>query len=418
MIETTNLKLQKYELTDAANLADGYNNSMDIIDSAIQQQSEKISDYFPVETNNIGNGQVTENKLSTAAVTETKIANGAVTEDKLSTAAVTETKIANGVVTEDKLSTAAVTETKIANGVVTEDKLEESLAIKINSDSKKNIMLAFGDSFGVDTISQGPVWPVIASAKLGAQELHNYCVGGAAFNKAKENNFFVQVNKAITEIKEKDSVKYIGIVGGTNDSTNSITNAIIELVNLLSTNFVNATIGICINCNVPDLLNPTMKQIRSSAVNLNGTLNKKCYIDSLAYIMLQDGCFMSDKTHPTTKGSNLIGTQMACVLSGAPGATITGYATLSSYFNDTSLRSCRGTIENRMLSYVMTAQVTPNSNIVVSDSYPYDNFASIACIGSTYDVEGYVTGQSGHIRLTSNSTYSGVIYFGITIPIV
>ena len=67
MQETTNYKLQIYELSDANNMVDGYNNSMYKIDEALQSNSEgitevetnlskKFDDKFPVKSIDIANG--------------------------------------------------------------------------------------------------------------------------------------------------------------------------------------------------------------------------------------------------------------------------------------------------------------------------------------------------------------------------
>lgn len=90
MIQTHNLQLEKYELDDAANLADGYNNSMDKLDEFAGEQANR----FPIKSEDIGDGEVNT----------VDIANGAVTDNKLATAAVTTDKIANGAVTSEKLS--------------------------------------------------------------------------------------------------------------------------------------------------------------------------------------------------------------------------------------------------------------------------------------------------------------------------
>lgn len=200
-------------------------------------------------------------------------------------------------------------------------------------------MLAFGDSYGVDAISQGPVWCEITANKLQATELHNYCVGGATFNTTKVKNFFVQVDKAISEIKNPEYVKYVGIVGGTNDGSNSIADAIVSLVAKINSAFPNAVIGIGLNASKQDILSYGAKQKRIAALNLNGNFATPVFIDSVVYTQLANGCMMDDNIHPTAKGSNRIGTLMTCVLKGAIGSVVATNETVNPQIISTNLRT-------------------------------------------------------------------------------
>ena len=100
MIQTPNLGLEKYELTDAANLADGYNSSMDTLDKFAGDTTA----HFPVKTNDIADNAVTGAKLN----------NGAVTTDKIVDANVTNSKLASDSVTTDKIKSFAITNEKLA----------------------------------------------------------------------------------------------------------------------------------------------------------------------------------------------------------------------------------------------------------------------------------------------------------------
>lgn len=71
------------------------------------------------------NKSVTEQKLANDAVTTPKIKNGAVTTPKLDNEAITEEKIKEGAITEGKIRKNAVTTPKIKNGAVTTPKLGE-----------------------------------------------------------------------------------------------------------------------------------------------------------------------------------------------------------------------------------------------------------------------------------------------------
>ena len=281
-----------------------------------------------------------------------------------------------------------------------------------NTDRTTNVMLAFGDSYGVDTVSQGPVWCEITANKLQATELHNYCVAGATFNTTKEKNFFVQVDKAISEIKNPEYVKYVGIVGGTNDGSNSITNAIVSLVAKINSAFPNAVIGIGLNAAKQDILSYGAKQKRIAALNLNGNFATPVFIDSVVYTQLADGCMMDDNIHPTAKGSNRIGTLMTCVLKGAIGSVVATNEAVNPQIISTDLRTLVSTMIGRRIQYIGTVSA-PSSTMIDLIIYP-DTIKSGTYINdSNVNIVGYITtGSSNYPSLRINSGFTGVGYFG------
>ena len=283
------------------------------------------------------------------------------------------------------------------------------------TDRTTNVMLAFGDSYGVDTISQGPVWCEITANKLQATELHNYCVGGATFNTTKEKNFFVQVDKAISEIKNPEYVKYVGIVGGTNDGSNSITDAIVSLVAKINSAFPNAVIGIGLNASKQDILSYGAKQKRIAALNLNGNFDTPVFIDSVVYTQLANDCMMSDNIHPTAKGSKRIGTLMTCVLKGAIGSVVATNEAVNPQIISSNLRTFIPSMIGRRIQYNGTIDTTSSSSTIVDLTTIYPDTIK----GSTYinddkvTIVGYVTtGSSNYPSLRINSGFKGVGYFG------
>lgn len=283
------------------------------------------------------------------------------------------------------------------------------------TDRTTNVMLAFGDSFGVDTISQGPVWCEITANKLQATELHNYCVGGATFNTTKEKNFFVQVDKAISEIKNPEYVKYVGIVGGTNDGSNSITDAIVSLVAKINSAFPNAVIGIGLNASKQDILSYGAKQKRIAALNLNGNFDTPVFIDSVVYTQLANDCMMDDNIHPTTKGSNRIGTLMTCVLKGAIGSVVATNEAVNPQIISSNLRTFVPSMLGRRIQYNGTIDTTSSSSTIVdlTTIYPDTIKGSTYINDSNVTIVGYITtGSSNYPSLRINSGFKGVGYFG------
>ena len=282
------------------------------------------------------------------------------------------------------------------------------------TDRTTNVMLAFGDSYGVDTVSQGPVWCEITANKLQATELHNYCVAGATFNTTKEKNFFVQVDKAISEIKNPEYVKYVGIVGGTNDGSNSIADAIVSLVAKINSAFPNAVIGIGLNASKQDILSYGAKQKRIAALNLNGNFDTPVFIDSVVYTQLANGCMMDDNIHPTAKGSNRIGTLMTCVLKGAIGSVVATNEAVNPQIISSDLRRLNSTMIGRRIQYNGSINATSSSAIVdLTTIYPDTINGSTFINDDKVTIVGYITtGSSNYPSLRIKSDFTGVGYFG------
>ena len=283
------------------------------------------------------------------------------------------------------------------------------------TDRTTNVMLAFGDSYGVDTISQGPVWCEITANKLQVTELHNYCVGGATFNTTKEKNFFVQVDKAISEIKNPEYVKYVGIVGGTNDGSNSIVDAIVSLVAKINSAFPNAVIGIGLNASKQDILSYGAKQKRIAALNLNGNFATPVFIDSVVYTQLANGCMMGDNIHPTAKGSNRIGTLMTCVLKGAIGSVVATNEAVNPQIISTNLRTFIPSMIGRRIQYIGSIDATSSTSTIVdlTTIYPDTIKGSTFINDSNVTIVGYITtGSSNYPSLRIKSGFAGVGFFG------
>lgn len=322
-----------------------------------------------------------------------------------------------------KANAAAINANAAAISANTDAISANAAAIKANAaaiaqektDRTTNVMLAFGDSYGVDTISQGPVWCEITANKLQVTELHNYCVGGATFNTTKEKNFFVQVDKAISEIKNPEYVKYVGIVGGTNDGSNSIADAIVSLVAKINSAFPNAVIGIGLNASKQDILSYGAKQKRIAALNLNGNFATPVFIDSVVYAQLANGCMMDDNIHPTAKGSNRIGTLMTCVLKGAIGSVVATNEAVNPKVISTNLRTFIPTMIGRRIQYTGSIDTTSSTSTIVdlTTIYPDTIKGSTFINDSNVTIVGYITtGSSNYPSLRIKSGFTGVGFFG------
>lgn len=204
MLETDNLKLPIYEMDDPANLADGYNNAMQKLDTAYQTNESR----FPVNSSNIEDG----------GVNTVDLANGAVTTNKLATAAVETDKIADGAVTADKL----------AEGVI--------------PTPKEDVVILIGDSY-----SQAG-WDGQLAKQIGMR-VKNYGAGSTGYIAdagGTRNTFSQQLQQAANELAEDENAAIVLVVGGYNDlnhySTDStqIRNAIVSFTSLQESLFPHA----------------------------------------------------------------------------------------------------------------------------------------------------------------------------------
>lgn len=104
-------------------LADGAVTGDKLADGGVD--SDAIADGAVTE-DKLGAGAVTVNKIGSGAVATAKLADGAVTTGKINSGAVTAVKIADGAVTTDKMADANVTNGKLANGAVSTGKIADN----------------------------------------------------------------------------------------------------------------------------------------------------------------------------------------------------------------------------------------------------------------------------------------------------
>lgn len=239
MIQTPNLQLEKYELDDAANLADGYNNSMDKLDAFAGAQANR----FPIKSEDIGDGEVNT----------VDIANGAVTDNKLATAAVTTEKIANGAVTTEKLADDInnTLSDVVNNTTLVEEHVnyfaelgvtDEQSATDLHKQIDNTYQGVMNNTLRIDALEQGgggggsakitklawigdsfcstqavPVdWPKIVAANLGLSDDNflNTSVPGAGFTSTGATSFSQQLETIHEQMPDADCIV---IFGGNND---------------------------------------------------------------------------------------------------------------------------------------------------------------------------------------------------------
>lgn len=299
MIETTNYKLQKYELDDAANLTDGYNNSMDIIDKEL----ENVNAHFPITSSDIEDGTINTVDIANGAITDIKLAADAVTSDKLAPNSVNTDNIVNGAVTSDKLAPNSISSDKLDASIndtlnnvatnttlveeyfnyftqlgITDEQSASDLHTQIDntyqgvlSNTQRiddleqgggggtpiggGVMLVFGDSWSVARSDVTTMWwEQIASEKR--LEAHNFAIGGASFSTQSGYSTIAQevatANSTLTT-EQKENVSEIYILAGVNDvyrntqTGETLYSLLSSVISTLKTNYPKATIHYAFN---------------------------------------------------------------------------------------------------------------------------------------------------------------------------
>lgn len=397
MIQTPNLGLEKYELTDAANLADGYNNSMDTLDKFAGDTNA----HFPVKTNDIADDAVINTKIANGSITSNKIADGSITGAKLADNTIYGDKIKDGSIDNNKIADNAVTTAKIADGSITPIKLATNL----------HDMVVVGDSLS-DISNEVPEarlpnWSQVLSNELNLT-LHNYAVSGVTFAGGGPADIPAQMQNAINDSRfNNDNVKYVFIEGGINDiSTNmnggNVYNSVFNTIQMAVNAFKNAEIYI-----IPLMVGVAPAGLWSTNWNqFNIVLTNIFYAASLtkAHCIKYAWEWLSglfdkynangDTAHPNAEGFKIIAKM---VYDGINGIENRAYRpleavhySLATNFNDVTFDFYANVIVNNGIAY-FNAQAQLKGNDLPTNQYVY------------FEPEGYNTDNP-------NTTYPLPIY--------
>lgn len=293
MENTPNLNLPLYDLDDMANLDDGYNNAMRIIDNEIKE----VNDKFPITSDNIG-----ANSINTV-----NIANGAVTTDKIASAAVTLPKIASDAYD--------LTPTKNSAKLVTSGSVYDFMNNHVAGASK---LLIFGDSWANPTTSYYYNWGQKLADYMNCS-FANYGNGGATFTTSSTDpaiSIQAQATQAIVAETRPQDVRYIAIVGGVNDlatstfNTTQYCNAVKSVYGSLHSAFPNAKIIHLQNCCMYKSDNAQsayrVNNLYSNLSNISIALDN-CFSPALCTLLLaNEEFFNADLLHLTSAGNNVM----------------------------------------------------------------------------------------------------------------
>ena len=190
-----------------------------------------------------------------------------------------------------------------------------------------------GDSYGEGYTPDGNVTSWIDYTKqlmnLSNENCYKYAVGGYGFNTT---GFQELINKAVTEIQDKQQVKYIVVGGGYNDSWNysAIGGNMKLFFDVCKANFPNAKViiapfGWCVEGLTTGV---HAKQTFSNLIHMvleyqrNAVINGGCYIDGIYSVLHKNDFFSSDYVHPNNNGQYAIGLAVANYLMGKGFSTV------------------------------------------------------------------------------------------------
>ena len=179
-----------------------------------------------------------------------------------------------------------------------------------------------GDSYGEGYTPEGNVTSWIDYTKqlmhLSDDNCYSYAVGGYGFTTT---GFQELINRAVSEIQEKQQVKYIVVGGGYNDSWNysAIASNMKLFFDTCKANFPNAKViiapfGWCVEGLTTDV---HVTQTFSNLIHMvleyqrNAVINGGCYIDGIYSVLHKNEFFSSDYVHPNNNGQHAIGLAVA-----------------------------------------------------------------------------------------------------------
>lgn len=296
--KTDNYGLNLYGDNDPADLRDGYNGSMQTIDTTLETHLNRIEGVESREThdeevakallgdNTVDNATTAKNKWDKAstdavkAATDATAANNKATSNTAILTALGADTTAHATASKAKWDKASTDATSAIGKADTADgKADNNTAIltalgadnvdnaaakkarwdntytKLESDGKyalkpveQTLLVGIGDSYfeGFRTDNPATDSMIVKAAGLLGLECRNYAVGGSGYTigGTKGKTFKQQIQQASAELGAgKNAVKYVVVGGGRNDSVSAVTESIVyDTLTTAKTLFPNAEI--------------------------------------------------------------------------------------------------------------------------------------------------------------------------------
>ena len=241
-----------------------------------------------------------------------------------------------------------------------------------NLKSEKYIFI--GDSYGEGYTPEGNVTSWIDYTKqlmhLSEDNCYSYAVGGYGFTT---EGFQELINRAVSDIVDKEKIKYIVVGGGYNDSWNysAIANSMKVFFDICNNNFPNSkiiiapfgwcveglTTGVHVTQTFSNLINMVLEYQR------NAVINGGCYVDGIYSVLHKNEFFSSDFVHPNNNGQYAIALAISNYLKGNGFSTVE-YMNNENVFKDNVYEDginvscqCISTVENKTTILHLTSGV-------------------------------------------------------------
>lgn len=345
---TTNFNLPLYQDNTPADLRDGYNNSMRVIDdnmlsitTSVNRANKNLAalgadtpEKAAALATDIANGNTAHHLLSHMGIVDDTSAGehiNAIEQNHTDTQNNTNALTALGAETVDKATTLKTTigvahlnasnNTKALTALGAET-ITKATALKNTINNKQDKppvqteLVAIGDSYfeGFRTTTPATDNMIALASRLLGLTCHNFAVGGTGFHNGDttgDNTFSKQLDKAAARITDKTSVKYVVIGGGRNDPDSLNYNEVADTLTKAKKLFPDSEI-----CFIPMLWDSTYPTGKSH--NYSTMLNAGNYTDTWT---VQDapswGLYRDTEMtdiHPNTSGAARYGHYIANIL--------------------------------------------------------------------------------------------------------
>lgn len=260
--KTDNYALNLYGDTDPADLRDGYNGSMHILDTTLETHLDRIEGVESRETHNeevvealLGDNTVdaattSKNKWDNAASdsTDSMAALTALGTETVAEATTAKTKWdgASALASANKGDIAAIDanlNALHANSVTDAEGLRETITLNDRFNRAQNYKaLYMGDSIteGYGATDPSKRWATLLSNMLGLQEV-NVAIGGSSWTSIRD----VQYDNAVQQIADPQNVKYVFAFSGINaynDTASQQAESAVEAIKKITARYRNAII--------------------------------------------------------------------------------------------------------------------------------------------------------------------------------
>lgn len=345
---TTNFNLPLYQDNTPADLRDGYNNSMRVIDdnmllitTGVNRANKNLAalgadtpEKAAALATDIANGNTAHHLLSHMGIVDDTSADehtNAIKQNHKDTQNNTNALTALGAETVDKATTLKTTisvahlnasnNTKALTALGAET-ITKATALKntINNKQDKSPvqteLIAIGDSYfeGFRTTTPATDNMIAVASRLLGLTCHNFAVGGVGFHNGDttgDNTFSKQLDKAAAQITDKTSVKYVVIGGGRNDPDSLTYNEVADTLTKAKKLFPDSEI-----CFIPmlwDSTYPTNKSHNYSTMLKAGNYTDTWTVQDAPSWGLYRDTEMTD-IHPNTNGAARYGHYIANIL--------------------------------------------------------------------------------------------------------